>query len=116
MELDGGFLYRQIWAGNRPAPHNVIVQQRLPGPARSIWFSGWTKRWEFDPATIQRVTADDVDQGNGTVTFVDRPQAEQVEHSLGTTLPSEPELTRMMEAAAAQMATSQDPGTPIPVD
>ena len=116
MELDGRVLYRRIWTEHRPAPHNVVVEQAVPGPPRAMWFSGLTKRWEFDPVTIGRVIADDADQGSGAVTFVDRAEAEQTARTMGVDLPTETELAAFLERAGRQMQDSGDWEEPIPME
>ena len=116
MELDGRVLYRRIWAEHRPAPHNLEVEQTVPGRARAMWFSRLTKRWEFDPVTIGRVIADDVDQGSGAVVFVDRAAAEQTARAMGLELPTETELAAFLEWAGRQMEHSGDWDDPIPME
>jgi hypothetical protein len=116
MELDGSFLYRQIWGDPKPAPHNVIVEQLSPGPPRSMWFSGRRKKWTFDPGTIHRVMMDDFDEATGYVTEVDRATAEKVARGMGQTLPDETELARMMDEGVARMTATDDWETPISFD
>ena len=116
VELDGSFRYRRAWADPQPAPHNVIVEQLSPGPPRMLWFSGWTKQWTFDPATIHRVIVDDFDDDTGWLTTIDRATAEEVARGMGQTLPDETELARMMDEGVARMTAAGDWETPISFD
>jgi hypothetical protein len=116
VQLDGTFRYRQAWADPKPAPHNVIVEQLSPGPPRQLWFSGLTKKWEFDPGTIRRVILDDFNEATGWLTIVDRATAERVAAEMGQTLPDETELARMMDEGVARMTATDDWETPISFD
>jgi hypothetical protein len=65
--------------------------------------------------TIGRVIADDVDQGSGAVTFVDRAGAEQAARTMGVDLPAETQLAAFLEQASRQMQASGDWEDPIPM-
>jgi len=116
VDLDGSFLYRQIWAETKGRPNNVIVEQALPGPPRKLWFSGLRRKWTFDPGSIWRTIVDDINDADESVTFIDRARAEEVARGMGQTLPDETELARMMDEGVARMTAAQDWETPVPFD
>jgi hypothetical protein len=86
-------------------PVTVLVSEVTLGPPRAINYHQSQRRWTFNPALGARLLFDDeiLDQTRR----VSRAEAEEVCQSLGTTLPTDPELRNLMRTGAAA-ADAQD--------
>ncbi len=88
------FYYQALyWRSLDEPPSGLIVVEGSPGPLRAVIWNHRVKAWTCDPDSAAWILYDD--RNSDRWSEVDRARAEEIARSLGTELPSEPELHRI---------------------